>query len=43
MFIHKVDGLGDDSKMECQRDIHQRAMDDLSDSGKTVLTKYWKP
>ncbi|XP_048524984.1 ras-related GTP-binding protein C isoform X2 [Dendroctonus ponderosae] len=33
VFIHKVDGLGDDSKMECQRDIHQRAMDDLSDSG----------
>ncbi|XP_030755378.1 ras-related GTP-binding protein C [Sitophilus oryzae] len=33
VFIHKVDGLGDDSKMECQRDIHQRAIDDLSDSG----------
>ncbi|XP_060520481.1 ras-related GTP-binding protein C isoform X2 [Cylas formicarius] len=33
VFIHKVDGLGDDSKMECQRDIHQRAMDDLIDSG----------
>lgn len=33
VFIHKVDGLGDDSKMECQRDIHQRALDDLIDSG----------
>ena len=33
VFIHKVDGLGDDSKMECQRDIHQRAIDDLIDSG----------
>lgn len=34
VFIHKVDGLGDDFKMESQRDIHQRATDDLTDSGK---------
>lgn len=33
VFIHKVDGLGDDFKMESQRDIHQRATDDLIDSG----------
>nr|CAI5851982.1 unnamed protein product [Callosobruchus analis] len=33
VFIHKVDGLGDDFKMESQRDIHQRATDDLNDSG----------
>ncbi|KAB0795787.1 hypothetical protein PPYR_09848 [Photinus pyralis] len=33
VFIHKVDGLGDDFKMESQRDIHQRANDDLSDAG----------
>lgn len=33
VFIHKVDGLTDDNKMETQRDIHQRATDDLSDSG----------
>lgn len=33
VFIHKVDGLGDDFKMESQRDIHQRATDDLADSG----------
>lgn len=33
MFIHKVDGINDDLKMETQRDIHQRAMDDLSDAG----------
>ncbi|XP_014239518.1 ras-related GTP-binding protein C [Cimex lectularius] len=32
-FIHKVDGLTEDNKMETQRDIHQRANDDLSDSG----------
>ncbi|XP_056632460.1 ras-related GTP-binding protein C [Diorhabda sublineata] len=33
VFIHKVDGLGDDFKMESQRDIHQRTTDDLNDSG----------
>ncbi|XP_018324641.1 ras-related GTP-binding protein C [Agrilus planipennis] len=33
VFIHKVDGLGDDFKMESQRDIHQRATDDLADAG----------
>lgn len=30
---NKVDGISDDLKMETQRDIHQRAMDDLSDAG----------
>ncbi|KAK9505520.1 hypothetical protein O3M35_009558 [Rhynocoris fuscipes] len=33
VFIHKVDGLNEDNKMETQRDINQRANDDLSDSG----------
>lgn len=33
VFIHKVDGVSDDFKMESQRDIHQRATDDLQDSG----------
>lgn len=33
VFIHKVDGISDDSKMESQRDIHQRATDDLTDAG----------
>ncbi|XP_077296257.1 ras-related GTP binding C/D [Arctopsyche grandis] len=32
VFIHKVDGLSDDYKMESQRDIHQKATDDLNDS-----------
>lgn len=32
VFIHKVDGLGDDFKMESQRDIHQRATDDLAEA-----------
>lgn len=33
VFIHKVDGLTEDTKMETQREIHQRANDDLVDSG----------
>lgn len=33
VFIHKVDGLSDDHKIETQRDIHQRANDDLADVG----------
>ncbi|CAN7981779.1 unnamed protein product, partial [Ixodes pacificus] len=33
VFIHKVDGLSDDHKIETQREIHQRASDDLADVG----------
>jgi len=33
VFIHKVDGLSDDHKIEAQRDIYQRANDDLVDAG----------
>ncbi|KAK3088192.1 hypothetical protein FSP39_015981 [Pinctada imbricata] len=33
VFIHKVDGLSDDHKIETQRDIHQRATDNLADDG----------
>jgi Ras-related GTP-binding protein C/D len=33
VFIHKVDGLSDDHKIETQRDIHQRANDELLDAG----------
>ncbi|XP_071955652.1 ras-related GTP-binding protein C-like isoform X2 [Antedon mediterranea] len=33
VFIHKVDGLSDDHKIDTQRDIHQRANDDLTDAG----------
>lgn len=32
VFIHKVDGISDDLKMETQRDIVQRASDDLVSS-----------
>lgn len=37
VFIHKVDGVSDDFKMESQRDIHQRATDDLQDAGLTEI------
>lgn len=33
VFIHKVDGLSDDQKIETQRDISQRANDELLDAG----------
>lgn len=33
VFIHKVDGLSDDQRIDIQRDIHQRAHDDLLDAG----------
>ena len=33
VFIHKVDGLSDDHKIETQRDIHQRLTDELRDAG----------
>ncbi|KAF4081667.1 hypothetical protein AMELA_G00163950 [Ameiurus melas] len=32
VFVHKVDGLSDDHKIETHRDIHQRANDDLADA-----------
>ncbi|RKO91589.1 Gtr1/RagA G protein conserved region-domain-containing protein, partial [Blyttiomyces helicus] len=32
VFIHKVDGLSDDHKIETQRDIHQRITDELADA-----------
>lgn len=41
VFIHKVDGLTEDNKIETQRDIHQRAIDDLSDSGDLTVTFYF--
>jgi len=33
VFIHKVDGLSDDTKMETQRDVHQKATEELAESG----------
>eukprot|EP01112_Ceratiomyxa_fruticulosa_P003308 TRINITY_DN1367_c0_g1_i4.p3 TRINITY_DN1367_c0_g1~~TRINITY_DN1367_c0_g1_i4.p3 ORF type:complete len:332 (+),score=79.12 TRINITY_DN1367_c0_g1_i4:30-1025(+) len=36
VFIHKVDGLSDDHKIECQRDIQQQAMDELTVSDANV-------
>jgi Ras-related GTP-binding protein C/D len=33
VFIHKVDGISDDSKIELQRDISQRASLELAEAG----------
>ncbi|XP_054652435.1 ras-related GTP-binding protein D isoform X1 [Dunckerocampus dactyliophorus] len=33
VFIHKVDGLTDEHKIEKQRDIHKRSNNDIADSG----------
>lgn len=33
VFIHKVDGLSDDHKIQKQRHINKRANDDLIDAG----------
>ena len=33
VFIHKVDGLTEDSKMTAQQDIVQRAQEDLAEQG----------
>jgi len=33
VFIHKVDGLSDEYKLDTQRDIMQRTQDELEDSG----------
>ena len=42
VFIHKVDGLSDDHKIETQRDIHQRANEDLMDSGdENILLSFY--
>jgi Ras-related GTP-binding protein C/D len=38
VFIHKVDGLSDDHKIEVQRDIQQQAMDELADAGMADTT-----
>lgn len=41
VFIHKVDGLSDDHKIEKQRDIHKRANDDLTDTGLEHIHLRW--
>ncbi|KAL3990841.1 Ras-related GTP-binding protein D [Acanthocheilonema viteae] len=42
VFIHKVDGLSEEIKLETQRDIFQRVQDDLQDDGldKVHITYY---
>ena len=41
VFIHKVDGLSDDNKIETQRDILQRATDELADAGMDNIRLRW--
>lgn len=41
VFIHKVDGLSDDHKIEKQRDIHKRANDNLADAGLERIHLRW--
>ncbi|ODQ54762.1 Gtr1/RagA G protein Gtr2 [Saitoella complicata NRRL Y-17804] len=38
VFIHKVDGLSDDYKIDTQRDIQQRTSDELADVGLDNVT-----
>lgn len=33
VFIHKVDGIRDEQKIELQREIHQRTTEELSEAG----------
>ncbi|OLL22514.1 GTP-binding protein gtr2 [Neolecta irregularis DAH-3] len=33
IFVHKVDGLSDDYRIDTQRDIQQRTLDELADAG----------
>jgi Ras-related GTP-binding protein C/D len=41
VFIHKVDGLSDDHKIEAQRDIQQQAQDDLNDAKLDVHLSFY--
>ncbi|KAF3844380.1 hypothetical protein F7725_007543 [Dissostichus mawsoni] len=41
VFIHKVDGLSDDHKIEKQRDIHKRANDDQVDAGLGIHLSFY--
>eukprot|EP00741_Cyanophora_paradoxa_P003035 tig00000663_g2947.t1 len=42
VFIHKVDGLSDDHKIECQRDIYQKATEELADAGlESIYISYY--
>jgi len=41
IFIHKVDGLSDDHKIETQRDVSQRANEELHEAGlNDLLLRY---
>lgn len=42
VFIHKVDGLSDDHKIEARQEIHQRANEELSEFGEdSILLSFY--
>ena len=41
VFIHKVDSLSDETRMETQRDIHSRALDELSSENPAVQLTFY--
>lgn len=41
VFIHKIDGLTEDTKLESQRDVHQRVNEDLIHSGINKPNSFW--
>ncbi|KAI7684962.1 Ras-related GTP-binding protein C [Sarcoptes scabiei] len=41
IFIHKIDGLSDDHKIEARQDIHQRATEDLMESGEDISLSFY--
>ncbi|KAH9415830.1 ras-related GTP binding C/D [Dermatophagoides pteronyssinus] len=41
VFIHKVDGLSDDHKIEARQEIHQRATEDLLESGEDISLSFY--
>eukprot|EP00163_Fabomonas_tropica_P006609 TRINITY_DN1616_c0_g1_i1.p1 TRINITY_DN1616_c0_g1~~TRINITY_DN1616_c0_g1_i1.p1 ORF type:complete len:281 (+),score=76.51 TRINITY_DN1616_c0_g1_i1:490-1332(+) len=41
VFIHKVDGLSDDHKMDTQRDIHQQVTEELADAGLDIVPSFY--
>lgn len=42
VFIHKVDGLSDDHKIEARQEIHQRSSEDLLENGEeNILLSFY--
>ncbi|KAI2801745.1 hypothetical protein BLOT_009562, partial [Blomia tropicalis] len=41
VFIHKVDGLSDDHKIEARQEIHHRAHEDLAELDESVMLSFY--